>query len=113
MDGGAIEETRSILIEVDKNGCSVIVPIEKATRYSLTLFMPVELADALALASLKTLIARYGGKEQLIKAYENVPRDGGSGPWIFFPEDVRAFRTLGMRLPKGSIEARSWEEVGY
>ena len=103
---------KTVIME-DKLGCMVLVPAEVGLKHSLTLYLPEVLAKQLALVSQQNAITEYGSKEKYLKAYDEVEVDGGTGPWIFFPETVWAFQELGMKLPKNSVVAKTWQEAGY
>jgi hypothetical protein len=108
-----IQALQKTVIMEDKLGCIALVPAEVGLKHSLTLYLPEILAKQLALVSQQNAITEYGSKEKYLKAYDEVEVDGGTGPWIFFPETVWAFQQLGMKLPKNSVVAKTWQEVGY
>ncbi|MGH2412335.1 MAG: hypothetical protein ACRDEA_01275 [Microcystaceae cyanobacterium] len=102
----------TVILE-DDLGCLVKMPSSLSVTHSMTLFVPEAVANQLALISVTNQIQKAVGKDKYIQSFKNAPRDAGDGPWIFFPEDVWAYRQLGIPLPQPSVVGKTWEDLGY
>lgn len=95
-------DSGTIILE-DEIGCLIKQPKEKFRTHSKTLFVPVPVAQLLALEYLQKYITEIGGEEAFKKAYEEIPTDAADGPWIIYPEDAWAYEQLGLELPNPHV----------
>jgi hypothetical protein len=103
--------TRNTVIQKDRLGCLVLIPREISMKNSMTLYLPLNVANSLALEALRKDVQDAGGKEKYLLMLNNAPTDAADGPWIIFPERAWAYQQLGMKLPQPSVVVKTWDEV--
>lgn len=89
----------STVIALDEVGC--IVKRAHTDFRSLTLIFPEEVANQLALLSLKSRIELVGSKERFIEILHQQDSDHSFETPLFHPEQVWALQQLDIPLPKG------------
>ncbi len=101
------------VIQLDRLGCLIRIPHGwDSLNFSKRKFLPEVLANQLALDFTKRRIALAGGKEK----YEQISgkldmSDEADGPWVFFPEDIWAYRQLNIKLPEPYIVVDTWDAL--
>lgn len=87
------------VIAIDPQGCLVLTPASGASYNSLTKYVPVPVAQQLALGSWQQRMREYGGKEKLEAEFQENAQPG-EVTYILFTEDIWALQQLGVRIPK-------------